>query len=126
MAHELVKDREDIYVFEKNSGITTGENQSSRNSGVLHSGIYYEPEIRPFKGRLCIEGNRLWCEYARRYQLPCKQTGKLIVANDEVESRVLDKYHQQALLIPPHFCARSMPPPATGALFLCLKQKWLA
>ena len=60
VAHELAKDKGDIYVFEKNPGITKGENQSSRNSGVLHAGIYYEPEIRPLKGRLCIEGNRLW------------------------------------------------------------------
>ena len=96
VALELAKDREDIYVFEKNPGITRGENQSSRNSGVLHAGIYYEQDIRPLKGRLCIEGNRLWNEFARKYQLPCKQTGKLMVANDEAESRMLEKYLLQA------------------------------
>ena len=96
VALELAKNREDIYVFEKNPGITRGENQSSRNSGVLHAGIYYEQDIRPLKARLCVEGNRLLYEFAQKYQLPCKQTGKLIVANDEVESRILDKYLQQA------------------------------
>jgi L-2-hydroxyglutarate oxidase LhgO len=96
MALELAKDREDIYVFEKNPGITRGENQSSRNSGVLHAGIYYEQAIRPLKARLCVEGNRLWYEFAQKYQLPCKQTGKLIVAIDEAESRMLDQYLQQA------------------------------
>jgi L-2-hydroxyglutarate oxidase LhgO len=96
VAHELARNRKDIYVFEKNPGITTGENQSSRNSGVLHAGIYYEQEIRPLKGRLCIEGNRLWCEFARRYKLPCRQTGKLMVANDEAECGILEKYLQQA------------------------------
>jgi L-2-hydroxyglutarate oxidase LhgO len=96
VALELAKDQEDIYVFEKNPGITRGENQSSRNSGVLHAGIYYEPDIRPLKGRLCIEGNRLWNEFARKYQLPCKQTGKLMVANDEAESHMLEKYFLQA------------------------------
>ena len=96
VAFELARDQEDIYVFEKNPGITKGENQSSRNSGVLHAGIYYEQEIRPLKGRLCIEGNRLWSEFARKYQLPCKQTGKLMIANDEAESHILEKYHLQA------------------------------
>jgi L-2-hydroxyglutarate oxidase LhgO len=96
VALELAKDQEDIYVFEKNPGITKGENQSSRNSGVLHAGIYYEQDIRPLKGRLCIEGNRLWSEFARKYQLPCKQTGKLMVANDQAESHILEKYQLQA------------------------------
>ena len=91
VALELAKDEEDIYVFEKNPGITRGENQSSRNSGVLHAGIYYEQDIRPLKGRLCIEGNRLWNEFAQKYQLPCKQTGKLMVANDETESTIHSK-----------------------------------
>jgi L-2-hydroxyglutarate oxidase LhgO len=39
VALELAKNHNDIYVFEKNPGITRGENQSSRNSGVLHAGI---------------------------------------------------------------------------------------
>ena len=96
VAHELATDKEDIYVFEKNPGITKGENQSSRNSGVLHAGIYYEQDIRPLKGRLCVEGNRMWSEYAKKHGLPCKQTGKLMVANDEAESQVLEKYLPQA------------------------------
>ena len=96
VALELAKNYNDIYVFEKNPGITKGENQSSRNSGVLHAGIYYEHDIRPLKGRLCVEGNRLWVEFAHKHQLPCKQTGKLIVANDEAESHMLEKYLLQA------------------------------
>jgi L-2-hydroxyglutarate oxidase LhgO len=96
VALELAKDQEDIYVFEKNPGITKGENQSSRNSGVLHAGIYYEQDIRPLKARFCVEGNRLWTEFAQKYELPCKQTGKLMVANDKAESRILDKYLQHA------------------------------
>jgi L-2-hydroxyglutarate oxidase LhgO len=96
VAFELAKEQKDIYVFEKNPGITKGENQSSRNSGVLHAGIYYEQDLRPLKARLCVEGNRLWYEFARKHQVPCKQTGKLIVANDEAESRILDQYLRQA------------------------------
>jgi L-2-hydroxyglutarate oxidase LhgO len=96
VALELAKTHQDIYVFEKNPGITQGENQSSRNSGVLHSGIYYEQDFRPLKARLCVEGNRLWYDFAKKYKLPCKQTGKLIVARDAAESRTLDQYLELA------------------------------
>ncbi|MGD9268290.1 MAG: FAD-dependent oxidoreductase, partial [Desulfobacterales bacterium] len=96
IAHELTKNQSDIYVFEKNPGITRGENQSSRNSGVLHAGIYYEQDLRPLKARFCVEGNQIWYAFAQKYQLPCQQTGKLIVAADASESRVLDQYLQQA------------------------------
>jgi len=96
VALELAKTRQDIYVFEKNPGITRGENQSSRNSGVLHAGIYYEQDIRPLKARLCVEGNRLWYDFSKKYKLPCKQTGKLLVAVDAAQSRILDHYLQLA------------------------------
>jgi L-2-hydroxyglutarate oxidase LhgO len=96
VALELAKNHNDIYVFEKNPGITRGENQSSRNSGVLHAGIYYEQDLRPLKARFCVEGNQLWYAFAQKYQLPCRQTGKLIVATDASESRILDQYLQQA------------------------------
>ncbi len=96
VALELAKEQTDIYVFEKNTGITKGENQSSRNSGVLHAGIYYEQDLRPLKAKLCIEGNRLWYEFAQKYHLPCQQTGKLIVANDRADSQLLDQYLRQA------------------------------
>ncbi|MDH3883851.1 MAG: FAD-dependent oxidoreductase [Desulfobacterales bacterium] len=96
VALELAKTRQDIHVFEKNPGITRGENQSSRNSGVLHAGIYYEQDIRPLKARLCVEGNRLWYDFAKKYKLPCKQTGKLLVAMDAAQGRRLDQYLQLA------------------------------
>jgi L-2-hydroxyglutarate oxidase LhgO len=96
LAWELSKLHEEIFVFEKNPDITQGENQSSRNSGVNHAGIYYEQDIRPLKARLCVEGNRRWYEFCRNYNVPCIQTGKLIVALNEDESRVLDLYLQRS------------------------------
>ena len=44
VAKELSNTIGNIFLFEKNIGITKGENQSSRNSGVIHSGIYYDVE----------------------------------------------------------------------------------
>src|SRR4030042_5272700 len=92
VARELSETHEDIYLFEKNSGITRGENQSSRNSGVNKAGIYYDRETRPLKAGFCVEGNRLWYEFCERYDLPCSRTGKLMVATNEEESRTLDLY----------------------------------
>jgi L-2-hydroxyglutarate oxidase LhgO len=96
LAKELSKFHEEIFVFENNPSITRGENQSSRNSGVNHAGIYYDQEIRPLKARLCVEGNRLWYEFSQKYNVPCIQTGKLIVAVNEAESKVLDLYLQRS------------------------------
>jgi L-2-hydroxyglutarate oxidase LhgO len=96
VAWELAKKYPGVYVFEKNPDIMHGENQSSRNSGVNHAGIYYDKATRPLKARLSVEGNRLWYEFCARYNLPCKKTGKLIVAVDEQESRVLDLYLKRA------------------------------
>jgi glycerol-3-phosphate dehydrogenase len=96
VARELSEAHEDIYLFERNSGITRGENQSSRNSGVNHAGIYYDRKTRPLKARFCVEGNRLWYEFCERYDLPCSKTGKLMVAANEEESRSLDFYLKRA------------------------------
>lgn len=83
-------------MFEKNPGITQGENQSSRNSGVIHSGIYYDQETRPAKAALCVEGNRLLYEFCDQYQVPAVKTGKLIVATTDEEDSVLDLYFARA------------------------------
>jgi len=96
IAWELSKVTAGIFVFEKNPGVTRGENQSSRNSGVNHAGIYYDKETRPLKARLSVEGNRLWYDFCEHYHLPCKKTGKLIVAVGEQESQVLDFYLKRA------------------------------
>lgn len=51
---------------------------SSRNSGVLHSGIYYTPGSG--KARMCLRGNQLLREFCARHQVPWRACGKLIVA----------------------------------------------
>ncbi|MBI4918577.1 FAD-dependent oxidoreductase [archaeon] len=48
IAKELSAVTEDVFIVERNKGITQGENQSSRNSGVIHAGIYYS-ETRLFR-----------------------------------------------------------------------------
>jgi len=59
------------------------KHQTGRNSGVIHSGIYYKPGS--LKAKLCVEGRKLAWEYCERKGIPYKQVGKLIVATDESE-----------------------------------------
>lgn len=92
IAWELSRRYEGIFLFEKNPGITRGENQSSRNSGVIHSGIYYDQETRPLKADLCVQGNRILYDFCLRHEVPALQTGKLMVATSEGEEEVLNLY----------------------------------
>jgi L-2-hydroxyglutarate oxidase LhgO len=96
IAWELSKGYDNVFLFEKNPGITRGENQSSRNSGVIHSGIYYDQETRPLKAALCVEGNRLLYDFCSRYKVPALQTGKIIVATNEKEEEILELYLNRA------------------------------
>ena len=95
VAWELSKTYEDIFLFEKNPGITTGENQSTRNSGVIHSGIYYDRETRPLKGAFCVEGNRLLYHFCREHRVAALKTGKMIVATNAEEEQTLHFYLEQ-------------------------------
>jgi L-2-hydroxyglutarate oxidase LhgO len=54
--------------------------QTGRNSGVIHSGIYYKPGS--FKAKLCVEGRKLAWEYCERKAIPYRQVGKLIIATE--------------------------------------------
>ena len=62
--------------------------QSSRNSGVLHAGIYYEPGS--LKARLCVEGNRALGEFCEKHEIALTRCGKVIVANSDAEFARLD------------------------------------
>jgi len=57
--------------------------QTGRNSGVIHSGIYYTPGS--LKAQLCVEGRKLAWDFCNEKGIPYKQVGKLIVATEESE-----------------------------------------
>ncbi|VDL92724.1 unnamed protein product [Schistocephalus solidus] len=69
--------------------------QSYRNSGVIHTGIYYKPGS--LKARLCLEGLNKTYEYCERKKIPYMRPGKLIVAVEEKELPALDKLYSRAL-----------------------------
>jgi len=62
-------------VIEKETSF--GKHVSSRNSEVIHSGLYYEPDS--LKAKLCVEGNRLMYDFAQKYNINHSNCGKLIV-----------------------------------------------
>lgn len=67
--------------------LSYGEETSSRNSEVIHAGIYYEKGW--LKGKLCVEGNRMMYDLCRRNHIPHKNTGKLIIAVNKKEEETL-------------------------------------
>src|SRR3990172_2879364 len=81
-----------VVLLEKESVAGTGT--SSRNSEVIHSGIYYEPES--LKARLCVQGRRMLYGYCADRGIPHQQCGKLIVATEPGEEEYLGRLLQRA------------------------------
>jgi L-2-hydroxyglutarate oxidase LhgO len=91
VAAELSVRYDNIVVLERHG--TFGQETSSRNSEVIHSGIYY-PE-GSLKARLCVDGAGYLYEICERYSIPHKKLGKLIVATDESELKTLEELYQK-------------------------------
>lgn len=79
-------------VFEKEKDVA--RHQTGRNSGVLHTGVYYKPGSQ--KARLCVEGRRLMVEFCREHAIPHDLCGKVIVATEGVEIPRLDELERRA------------------------------
>lgn len=93
IAVELLKrGHKDIFIFEKSLYLADG--QSGRNSGVVHSGIYYQEGS--LKARLCVEGNRLMYGFCKENDVPCVKTGKLIVATSKKEDEQIEQLFVKA------------------------------
>mgnify|MGYP001587566774 FL=1 len=95
LAYELSKSIDDVVLIESNSRIC-GENQSSRNSGVVHAGIYYDKRKSPLKAELCVHGNKMLYEFGEQHGIPIRNTGKLLVALNSLEEEYLDDVERVA------------------------------
>jgi L-2-hydroxyglutarate oxidase LhgO len=73
----------EIVVLERHDGF--GRETSSRNSEVIHAGLYYAKDL--LKTTLCIRGNPLLYELCRKEGVPHRKTGKIILATDESEEQ---------------------------------------
>ena len=86
VASELADGKRSIFLLEKNA--SHGLETSSRNSEVIHAGIYYPPGS--LKARLCVEGRELLYEICSSHGIPCRKTGKLIITTTEGEAGPLE------------------------------------
>src|SRR5260370_30173188 len=66
--------------------------QTGRNSGVMHSGIYYKSGS--LKANLCREGNRRLVEFCERYGIRYETCGKVIVATTASELPLLENLYE--------------------------------
>jgi L-2-hydroxyglutarate oxidase LhgO len=87
IAAEIARPGLNVFILEKNH--THGGGISSRNSEVIHGGIYYLKGS--LKGSLCVEGNGMLYEIAEKNHIPHKKTGKLIVAVQKEEEESIER-----------------------------------
>jgi len=93
VAEELSSRFPQVLLLERNAGF--GQETSSRNSEVIHAGLYY-PE-GSLKSKLCIEGKWLLYDFCRKYDIPYNNCGKLIVATSEEEIPVIEGIRDNAI-----------------------------
>lgn len=86
VARALAFQGREVIVLEAEGAIGTGT--SSRNSEVIHAGIYYPQGS--LKARLCVEGKQMLYDYAGQRGLPHRRCGKLIVATSQAQVGQLD------------------------------------
>jgi glycerol-3-phosphate dehydrogenase len=81
IAYSLASRWDDVFLLEALPRV--GMATSTRNSGVIHSGIYYAPGS--LKARHCVRGNRLTYEFCAAHGVPHKNIGKIVVASSREE-----------------------------------------
>ena len=116
-----------LFEAEKSTGLHT----SSRNSEVMHAGIYYP--TGSLKARLCVQGRRMLEGYCADRGVACRRIGKLVVAVRDEEIPLLEHHKSQAeangvddltwlerddvrALEPAVNCARALSSPSTGLI----------
>jgi L-2-hydroxyglutarate oxidase LhgO len=81
IARQLAREGHEVLVVESADRI--GLETSSRNSEVIHAGLYYRPGS--LKAGLCVEGRRLLYAFCQEFHVPHREIGKYIVATTEAE-----------------------------------------
>ncbi len=129
VARELALVGREVVILEAEDAI--GTHTSSRNSEVIHAGIYYPKGS--LKARACVAGKELLYEYCAAHGVPHRRSGKLIVATDPSQIAELkgiqDKAHangvtdvawmagEEALRLEPALsCVAALHSPSTGII----------
>lgn len=92
VAASLAKAGREVFVLEANAAI--GQGVSSRNSEVIHAGIYYPP--KSVKASVCVRGRHLLYQHCKQHNVTAKPIGKLIVATKADELTGLNTLFQRA------------------------------
>ncbi len=92
VARALARNGREVIVLEAEESI--GNHTSSRNSEVIHAGIYYP--TGSLKARLCVEGKQRLYTYCREHGVPHENCGKVLVATSEAEIPVVLGYIDKA------------------------------
>jgi len=119
----------EVIVAEATGGI--GNGVSSRNSEVIHAGMYYP--TGSLRAKHCVRGRRMLYEFLASHGVPHKKVGKLIVATDEKQTAKLEGIYRQGqingveglellggnaarAMEPALFCVAAMLSPETGII----------
>ena len=86
VARAVSRSLSDVFLVEQMPRLGMGA--STRNSGVIHSGIYYPPGS--LKARFCVAGNRMMYEFCAAHNVPHRKCGKLVVAHDAKQIAALE------------------------------------
>lgn len=89
VAAEIARPDLSVLILEKNHA--HGGGISSRNSEVIHAGIYYPQDS--LKAVLCVDGSRMLYEKAAKHNISHKRTGKLIVAVKKEDNEQLERFY---------------------------------
>jgi L-2-hydroxyglutarate oxidase len=82
-----------IAILEKEDKLAS--HQTGHNSGVIHSGLYYEPGSN--KAKTCAKGRKELVSFAKKYKIPHEICGKIIVATQQKEMANLEKIYNKGL-----------------------------
>jgi glycerol-3-phosphate dehydrogenase len=85
IARELSRYNLDIILIEKETEVSFGT--SKANSGIIHSGIHDDPKT--LKGKLCVEGNKMWQALSKELRIPFNRVGEILVARNKADLPVL-------------------------------------
>lgn len=90
IAAEVSKRWQDVFLVDRFPRL--GMATSTRNSGVIHSGIYYPPNS--LKARHCLEGHHLTLAFCQKHHVAHRRTGKLVVATNTCEQTELEELYK--------------------------------
>jgi len=82
-----------VIIAEKEDALA--KHASGRNSGVLHAGFYYSPDS--LKAKFCRDGNQAVRKLAKKYNIPVREVGKVVVARNEDENQRLETLFQRGI-----------------------------